>query len=637
MVTVMNKDTLKLTLFSFIKATLLALLVISFTGCVPPASQQVADDPDVPVQPEFTWATDAGVPRWRSLSPIRWLRTDESEEAINQSRTTGKPILCYISRYDSDLTGTVEDGLLSADTWGESISENFIAWEVDWWRDPEFAQGLLGNMQPPALFVLIPDPNGTSDELGIVDFWVGTELLKFPLHDSILPLENPAAHERISAFATTGWDELLSIDLERWDINPDEFTGEYMYDLACRLTDYEDLFPVECLTALYKYQNNDAIMAEIANRITAWSSYFNAQWFELFPDERFVIGSGWSIDLTKITNAVICAEYSGSDWPVQDRVYLNWLKLLIYSPSETGGGFPTYVDMRNTFDDTLPYLDDESEFPLDWSGTAGIPGGPRDVVWVNARMLGRITRLLNAYPSTAEILPDTTIPAITFGEFMDKWTPLMIDAMLETAGAPESMSLPDKAYLLDLLNQYYQRTSEIRLLELAGEIAATFPPENPDQWFDPWQAPFLPDLAVALHHYGWLAESESAREAAVYIAEEGIPYAPGFGTEVEARFAYAYDVVNSKCLHVGVLSTPDDALGLTLLTRSLTGWDPRKIAQILYPERDADLLELKGYVDMGRTAAMICVDDMCFMPAFDTESLDETLQEALGDFYAAED
>jgi uncharacterized protein YyaL (SSP411 family) len=187
------------------------------------------------------------------------------------------------------------------------------------------------------------------------------------------------------------------------------------------------------------------------------------------------------------------------------------------------------------------------------------------------------------------------------------------------------MKLPDRVYLLDLLNQAYQRTADISYLEKAGEIAEYFDPEETDTWFEPTMYVMLPDLAIALHHYGWLAEDEGPRDAADFITEEGPYYTAGFPEYYDTMLAYAYDVVHTKCIHIGIVASPDDELARELLAFSLEEWEPRLVAQILDPERDTELIEHKGYASTGETSAFLCIDDVCFMPSHDTEDLGENI------------
>jgi uncharacterized protein YyaL (SSP411 family) len=217
----------------------------------------------------------------------------------------------------------------------------------------------------------------------------------------------------------------------------------------------------------------------------------------------------------------------------------------------------------------------------------------------------------------------------TFGEAMTVIAGQMIAYILENSTDPDHPDIYEQTYLLDLLVQMYQRTADRSYLDKAEGIAEIFSPEEPELWFNPRLLPCLPDLAIALHQYSWLAEDEEAREAADYITEEAIPYAPGFDITIQNRLAFAFDIVHSKCLHVTIIGSPEDEAAQDLLAASLTGWDPRKLAQIVDPELDTELFEMKGYPAFEEAAAWMCVDDICWMPSYDAETLLESVQEGL--------
>ncbi len=611
------------------------LMIFSFMAAGCPSPQQ-SDTSTAAVEEidsrDFTWDTVRRLPRWRFGSSIQWHRTGERATVIGESRENEKAIFCYISRYDSDVTATIEDGVFNSDAWGQEISDNLIAWEIDWWENPELAQEIIGFGNAPALFMLVPSGDESSEEFRVVDRWEGDELLKFPLHDELLPFENPLAIERIEYFWEIGMqpeDNVPGDDGIQSEINPDpeEFTFAQRKIISVRLADGQDVSPEECLYVSYGYRGDEAVTNQVINRVDSWGAYLDAIGPDLIwmPDDAFIEGSGWAIDPNRTIKAALCATAVDTDWPFDYAGLMNAIRAMLTSPSRKYiGGFPAYFDIRSTLEEGPQYIDDDSPLPPLVHVLLEDPmKGPRDIAWVNARTMASIIEIFNADPELVK-LPfheDRNV-----GEFFEPMCNIFFSAILEKAGNMNDLKLHERVYILDLLNRMYQRSGDILLLEMAGEIASEFPPENPEEWFDPHMYPFLPDLAIALHHYGWLAEDEAAREAADYITEEIIQYATSFGRMDQVRIAYAYDIVHAKCLHIGIVSSLEDETGIDLLVEALHGWDPAKVAQILDPERDAELIEHKGYTDMGQAAAFVCIDDMCYMPAKNIEDLRETIR-----------
>ncbi len=597
-----------------------------FTGCPGPlAPPEVIE--------EFSWADFNETTRWRSLSPIEWHGTYDSEAVFAEAESTGKPILCYVSRYESDLTATIEDGLFSEDAWGEVISEKFIAWEVNCWENPDQGQWFLGGANDPAIFVM-PAISGDGDEFAILDAWFGTDILSFPLHEGILPLDNPEAEARFTYLADAGPEDAYIPELPMFDLEGEEFVSMRLGDLLDGLDYGEGFYPSDCLYMIIATANDESAQTELRNRITAWGSYMisvdeEAVWI---PEDAYIPGFGWRIDPIQTLDAIICAIAADLDWPVNKDAFLNRIGELSAFNTENGGGFPPYFDVRSTFSENQDYLTDESSI-LETSTRLIDPiPGPQDIVWVNASIMADLVRLVNIDP---ELSASSFNGDSTFGEAMTGIAIEMIDYILENPTSTESPDIYEQTYLLDLLVQVYQRTADRSYLDKAGEIAGTFSPEEPELWFYPDSLPCLPDLAIALHQYSWLAEDEAAREAANYITEEAIPYAPGFDITIQNRLAFAYDITHSKCLHVTIIGSPDDEAAQDLLAASLTGWDPRKLAQIVDPELDTELFERKGYPAFEETAAWMCVDDICWMPSYDAETLLESVQEGLDELNAA--
>ncbi len=632
-------------LFSLIPGFAIAaffLGISSISGCRPAAEDEppVIEEPIEPERPAFAWDTVRRSPRWRLSSPIRWYTSDDRIQVISESRSSGKPILCYVSRYDRDLTATIEDGLFVADAWGATIMERFIPWEIDWWEDPEYARTALGEIAPPALAVLAVSPDEGTDEFRRIDSWAGSELLSFPLHEGILPLSNPSAHETLAGFAEVRWEDLSRNEIPRGiDVDPVLYAKELIDSLRQRVEQGLGLLPEEALLLAYDALARDTEAVGLEERIAAWKAYAeqisdNVVWL---PDDAFGTDWGWGIDLNRNMHAAACAVSIEVAWPVAPGVLFAGLDGLIrFEDGELGGGFPPYVDVRGIFNPGRDFIDDEQHVLPSASEFEDAQPGPRDVVWINARTLAWWLRLIKWNPDLAS----HAFPGgASVDEFLGSTAKKIIDALESRAGDPEEMRFVDKIYILDLYNEIYQLTGDVDYLEKAGPIADSFPEDRADEWLDPAMGAFLPDLALALHCYGWLAEEEDARAVAKVITETVVGYAMGqsalFDATDRARLALACEVVNSKCLHVSVVAPVDDPVGLEILWAGLRGWDPRKVVQILDPERDAELLEKKFLFPQETAVAFVCLDNMCYpRPIREAGNLGDLLAEATADLAA---
>jgi uncharacterized protein YyaL (SSP411 family) len=197
------------------------------------------------------------------------------------------------------------------------------------------------------------------------------------------------------------------------------------------------------------------------------------------------------------------------------------------------------------------------------------------------------------------------------------------------------MKFVDKVYVLGMLNELYQYTGDTKYLEKAGAIATTFPVDGAESWFEPGMFPLLPDLAMGLFNFGWLAEDEVARASAKYITENGIRFAVVFPKLDRTRMAYAHMIVHSPSIHAAVIARPGDPQIAPFVRAAFAGgWDPRRMVQVLDPVRDAQLIEKKGYVAMDQAVTFICIDTTCYPPSRDVESIRETLAQVVEDLRA---
>ena len=651
---------MKMSASTFRKAVSIALVFSIFltflivtTGC-PPAAQtpdngtEVTNGNGEQEQAAFSWDTQRRVPRWRLGSPITWIKSDTDDEAIAQSESSGKPILLYISNYESDLTRTIEEGLFSNEVYIDKIRNNFIAWELDWWEAPSLAQIFLGKNPAPAVFVVLPGTNPTSGDKGcmVLDFWVGSDILSWPLHGQENPSENPDSDARIAEFKTALTNpagiETSAVDEIPYDaeMDPDAYVETMFESIRQELLNGEDLYPEEALWLAYRLGYDEESSQKIADVVATWKSRINALGNDIvwMPDSIFVEGSGPAVDVERNLTAFLAASAINKQYPVNPFRLTDSLKFMITSESGVyAGGFPPYLDIRSVLEGNSEYIGDDA----DLSGLDFVEGrllnptmGPRDIAWVNAHVMSSLLEIVMASP---DIMDMTTASGTKVSEFIVPVSKAMLDAVALKAGEPASMTLEERIYIIDLMNRVYQLTASSEIIYKAEDIAKALVEDEFGDEEVGKMVPLYPDMAITLHNFGWLMELEDYKKAAREISEEGVRYSSGYDYIEQVRMAYAYDVVHSTTVHTTVISAADDPVGLELLKIGLEKWDPGKVSQIVTPgEVDAKLLERKGYADMGQAAAFVCIDSMCKMPAFDGESLRKTLLEVYTEIHEPE-
>ncbi len=617
----------------------------------------------------FIWNTERPVPHVRDECPITWYGTDERTEVIEQARSTGRPILCYVSRYEDYSTEEIEEDLFAADMWGEMIEQNFVTWEVDWWEDPILAQYLLtgdwasGGLGlwcwgPPALVVLQPSGDPDSDELLLVDTWTSTDVYYFPGHSSgqggtvsgpaISPLSSEGRAE-LNRLLTSPGSTFPPVRVHRgFGGDPYENVKDYI-DMHKDFLDGSGLIAPEyilCL-ALEEMGSGDDIKGlelemigwvkdEYSLTADVWLGEMNFA----MPHSGQGYGGFTEINIVRNLMAAASASALDEDWPVEPETLFDALyNMVVLEDGRLGGGFPTILDTMNTFEefdledmDLSPLILFSPNAVIDMLDAFDAPvPGTRDVVWVNARTLAWWLKLVKWDPSLESIVLSD---GVRTGELLDTLAPSMLAAMEQRINLehPDTMRLADRIYMLDLLIEMYQTTGDVALLEKAGSIADSFPADSPDEWYHPSANPMLFELAVSLYRYGWLAHEEGPRDTASLITDTGLTLSSWpTGSLEEVQLIFAIDVIDSKCIHVAVVASLDDPMGDELLKAALEGWDPRKVAQILDPERDAELIEQMGYVPMEDAVAFVCLDDSCYPPVRDPEELREMLAEVQAD------
>ncbi|MCX6645991.1 MAG: hypothetical protein NTY09_06505 [bacterium] len=627
-----------------LQTTLPILFALILAGCPQPTTGQTPNNGDgstagtedgvQQIEPtSFAWDTVRREPRWRSNSPIEWISTIDPNEVFTKARESGKPILCYISRYDLDVTATIEDALFIADSWGQKIQDNFIPWELNWWEAPGLAENILAGSQPPALAVIIPNPDPSSSEFRIADIWSGQTLLSFPLQTGRLPLGTPEADAKIAGYQAVSWESLPVITLEpRGQVVPDDLASSTFSELAGLMDGGSATTSFDVLCALYGNPLNETIKTKAADRVNAWFDYMGQIGTDTFwmPDNAFSPGSGWGIYPENTVEAFFTSAVVSPDTVRNlDKLVTALGSLLYLEGGNPGGGIPPYIDIRGTFVANTDYINDD----YDVLGTGGhnfenAVMGPRDIPWVNAKILAFALELAAIHPAMMDM---ELKPGVTFRQFIELGSNNLISKIVEDARSQGTTDVAALGAVLGLLNIAYQHTSDPQRLEVAGKIAEMFPPGEIDTWFDASQYQFYPDFAIGLYHYGWLGDSEDSRETARLITEKCAEYA-GYMNEAELRrLVYAHNIVHSPCPHVGIVGSIDDERSWTLLSISFQDWDPRKVAQVLDPVRDKVLIEAKWYAIQDEPTAYVCVDDSCYPPSSDPEELADVIKQVLND------
>jgi hypothetical protein len=617
----MNK---KLTITLAIHFSLMFALAIS--GC--PGPEPAPDGPSgnggQVTDTEFIWDTAIKTPRWRLESPVEWRGTGDMQSVFQEHADSGKPVLIYVSSIDNDLTATIEGDIFSADAWGPAINEKFIPWEVDRWVNPALAYDIAATTPLPAIFVakLGTDPeNDAHGDLVIVDSWFGSSLLSFPFHEGVLPVDDPEAIALIDSYGTS--DEIYQSKpiMISSVFNKDSYVDDIVAEIQHKLDEGEAIYPEESLLLAFKHKAYGVEAEGLESHVNSWDEYM-AEYFPnlgFMPEDAYGTGGGWTITPSRTLYAVMTSSILGMS-PNLDSELSGWVEgSLSLEDGKSGGGFSPFYDIRNTYTAGSEYIDDNSDpgsvESIDLGSTMT---GHRNLIWSNASILANLLKLAN----TDEEFGSMQVGGSMMREFLLKNASLII----KSAESQSDITLSDKIYLLDLYNQYYQATADIDVLNSSGDIAAGFKSENIDSWFNSDYFPLYSDFALSLHHYGWLAHDTDALDSAKAITDKCLDVSSMYSYINQVKLAYAYDVVHSMSIHVSILGPPSDPISRELLQTSLKGYDPRKLAQILDPERDGELIKEKGYYPQPDIVAFVCLDESCYMPSKTSEEVLNTLE-----------
>jgi len=385
----------------------------------------------------------------------------------------------------------------------------------------------------------------------------------------------------------------------------------YLDGIVEKLRNDENLWPYECLYVAYRYPDDEELMGLLLERAEMWYQEADAAGYlsGMFPYDAFMDGAGMTYNPHMSMEAVAAAVAANPD----DYTYMIKTIAGLEEFRPDSGHEYAYAFIPGPVDG-LDSVD---------SGESSIA---TDTMWTVARMNSWLLRLAKMTPEAGdlEVAEGRTFRDVLLHSFT------VIDGLASETPA----TLADKAWYIDAMNEMYQFTAETGYLESAGAVAETLLPDEIDDWYDPMMVGVMPDLAISLYRYGWLSENEEARESASLIVNKTWPLVQDLPQHYISHTAIAFDIINTKCIHIAVIGPIQDQTSQELLAECLRGWDPRLVAQILDPSRDEELIEAKGYVIMDEIRAFVCVDDMCYSPpAATTEEIIEKKGWALEDLW----
>ena len=604
----------------------------------------------------FTLDRENPIPSCRADNPITWYGTNEKDAVIKESFSSGKQILCYVSKYDESFTNDVECLFLANPDWRKLLSKHFVFWEINYWEDPVMslqitAEGASFSDYPcnfPPCILILKNLDPASGELNIVEFWDATDVYFFPRHWSteyasteyekmIYSPDDDQTRSEISRICGESGKELKCSQME---INRE---GRDPYDKASSdLEDLEAIGTVEglstpvyvlwkCFQDLHEGSNNPKVEKEI----TGWKTLqgfttanhikFNTVLLQIpglilgiLPEESYCFHYPENI------LAEICAIAGNAEFPIEPESLFNELKDRVIAENGSLRGFPCFLDWKETFQSYYEFPESTENVDIE-NFTFKLLEGRRDLIWVNTRILSLWLNLLKSDPDLYQIkLSDGQ----TTEEFVGKLIQLMLKAIEAKIDFKNLEDVPvmDRACLLSLYNAAYQIYPELNLQNNMRAIAEGFRPEKFDEWFIDCASPLFTELALALVDYARLMNDPGFLESAKLINEKSLKYYwPGSGTEV-AWGLYVHDIINSECINVAVIGSPSDTSALALLTAANSGWDPRKVVQILDPQRDADLIQKKGLTATDTPTVFVRIDDKIFGTTSDPSELTEMLK-----------
>ena len=580
--------------------------------------------PSLAPEGAFRWDSSTQVPRSRVESSVEWLGSFEMKEAIDKSRADGKPILCYLSKYEEPETSLIEGILLADSNWGRKVKERFVTWEVNYWENPSLALYILEgagravNHRTASLPALVALKVGESDkELKALDVWEGMDVLSFPGHcprgvpeserGIVIDPDSDQAEDELARLEYAEPKPFVIGEVSLAPLDVYSNLKDQLGLLVSRAGNYS-LFAPELVLylALQELEEGNLIQGvreTVVNWVDSNASLRTGSPFLsslCFVVPRSLVSSNLAaIEPTRNLIAMQAATAEKVDMPVEaSSVFGELYDFLVTDEGFYGGGIPAYIDIPEL---NLPAGGAQS-FGVGLS--RGIMGprlvlGRRDIPWVNAYTLALWVELVNAEPT----LGDVELPSgQTAREFLNVVCPIVVKS-LESSDEGEGgalLTFCDKVYILRLILALHQMNGEGELLSKADEMVRSFSLQDAEKWFKPSDLPILSDFAVALFHYSLLRNDESSRELALWITEKLLEEMGSTHLSVEnVKLMYAYDVVHEEGILVSVSSNLVEPRGWELLRAGLEGWDPRKVAHIVEMGGEGEGVEPVAQVFVG--------------------------------------
>jgi uncharacterized protein YyaL (SSP411 family) len=191
--------------------------------------------------------------------------------------------------------------------------------------------------------------------------------------------------------------------------------------------------------------------------------------------------------------------------------------------------------------------------------------------------------------------------------------------------------LTDQAQMITTLCDAYQATGDSKYLRLSEELLQTtvqklFDFEHGgffDTITDPSAAGFLSRPAKPLDENSVAAQAliklyhltgkENYRKLADDTLKRFVEIYPQFGF-MAADYALAVDALLNEPTMIRIIGSPEGRRTEGFLTEAHRIYDPRKLIQILDPEREQSTIVALGYQISNATTAYICVGTACTAP-----------------------
>jgi len=659
----------------------LILILPGLSGCYKTSNIPDEDETEQSTQAadNLEGETTQSLPQWPNTSfPLRefsmeplslsdryddWYSTNEMDEVIEASLESGKSIFCFINRRNEHVSWEIERQFLGSDEWRELLGEYFILCEVNIWENPTLALHLLNGAgssedrittpKAPAIAILRVTDDPEPEISSAIDLWPGfafTVYSCFPFHETDTGDDCPSEEMYYQPD-----DERVHGELQRLSqaegipfvcLPEEEISASEAYrDIREWYTRYETDPEVIgrngipfCMWLRFRELSEWIEIEDAEKEIDSWTGELNYLTLDIYATRLllrpglydYLQGGFLTTDVT-ISNTlqmIQCAADQGVAYPTPPQdVFREVQTIVSFDESSMQRGIPAYLDWIESNAQHLDEYNSVAE-PVTVSRPQYQPlQGPTDIAWVNAKVMSEWLELVMTHPELGKIELDD---GSTVNEYLDRLAPVLLSTVEEWIEAgPSEYNLTNNIWLLSLYNTLYMRNGDVELLEKAADIAEIYSPATSDEWFDPCVPLQYAHLPVSLHQYACLSGNADVERAAQFICDltlESLGW-PEYDTDEQEDLLLNYEIVNSSCIRIGVVSSLDDELGWDLLYAAQEGWDPRKVTQILDPVRDSDLIESLGFESSSEPIAYVAIDDEIYSQTNDPNELREIIDE----------